>query len=214
MVFEGAARDAAPLLIVCTGNLCRSPYLERRLRHELGVAAGVSPDDIASAGTAAVAGAEMAPETRELLGRRQGAPASFAARQLDTAMIETARLIITMTRAHRTAVARLNPRSMGRTFVLLDLVRLVPQLSVPPTADDRGEPATLERWLEVVVPELARLRSTVLPLPQERSGVLDPIGRGPEAFAMMAAQVEAALPELIRLLTPAAIAADARSSPF
>lgn len=212
MAFQGAAPDAAPLLIVCTGNLCRSPYLERCLRHELRAAAGIPPEDIASAGTRAVAGAQMAPETRELLARRQGDPGPFAARQLDRAMVEQARLIVTMTRAHRSAVARLDPRSMGRTFVLLELVRLLPPLRLPPISAEAGEPLTLGRWLEDMTPELARLRSTVPPLPPERSGILDPIGRGPEAFAMMAAQVEATMPDLVRLLTPGATADPGNSS--
>lgn len=210
MLLQGAAAGIAPLLIVCTGNICRSPYLERRLRHELGDSAGIPPECIASAGTRAVVGTEMAPESRELLARRQGDPEPFAARQLDKAMVEGARLIITMTRAHRTAVARLDPRSMGRTFVLLDLVRLVPQLTVPPMFGESGEPPTLGRWLEVVTPELAPLRSRVPPLPEQRSGVVDPIGRGHEAFTMMAAQVEVAVPHLIRLLTPAVTGAQAR----
>jgi hypothetical protein len=51
------------ILVVCTGNVCRSPYLERRLRHEL-AGTGIA---VESAGTKALAGLEMDDGTRERL---------------------------------------------------------------------------------------------------------------------------------------------------
>lgn len=89
---------------------------------------------------------------------------------------------------------------MGKTHALLDLVRLLPLVRLPTPAH---EPATtFETWLDLLVPEVARLRGTVPPLPPERSGILDPIGQGMPAFEAMAAQIEATLPTLVRALTP------------
>src|SRR6478736_4368900 len=68
------------ILFVCTGNVCRSPYAERRLRQLL-PHAGAS---IASAGTAAVVGADLESATKDRL-RRVGADVTgFAAQALTT----------------------------------------------------------------------------------------------------------------------------------
>ncbi len=200
-VSEARDGERAELLVVCTGNVCRSPYLQRRLEHELGAVATLPPGGIASAGTRAVVGSDMAPESRELLHARQGPQEPFAARQLGRPMIERAHLVITMTRAQRTEVARVDPRSMAKTHVLLDLVRLIPRVAGP-ERDGSGHPIPWARWIESVASELAKARSTVPPLPEERSAVVDPIGRGRAAFEAMARQLEAVIPPLVELLTP------------
>lgn len=199
---------AAELLIVCTGNVCRSPYLERRLRHELaGVCSDVAagPECIASAGTRALAGCDMDPSTRELLAVRQGVGEPFRARQLEPSMVRDAALVVTMARSHRTAVARLEPRGMRKTYALLDLVQLMPYVSSSAPADP-GRAATLGQRLHALTAELANVRGRVPPLAPERSEILDPIGRDRTAFAAMAAQLEAAIPQLMARLTPDAVA--------
>ncbi len=188
------------VLAVCTGNVCRSSYLERRLRHELGQAAGFAADSIASAGTGALAGNDMDPHSRELLRRRQGEGEPFEARQITKPLVQQARLIITMTRPHRTAVARLDPRSMAKTHALLDLVRLLPFVTLPDP--EYSQPMTPETWLDLLVPQIARLRGTIPTLAEDQSAILDPIGRGMPAFEAMAAQIEVTLPPLVRALTP------------
>jgi protein-tyrosine phosphatase len=118
------------VLIVCTGNVCRSAFAERLgrayLRAELGDAARAVR--IVSAGTRAVVGSAMHPDTALVL-RGFGADAGdFRARQLQDAMAGEADLILTMTRAHRHSVLERTPRAMQRTFTLreaADLVQLV-----------------------------------------------------------------------------------------
>ncbi len=211
MMHDGPARSDAELLIVCTGNVCRSPYLERRLRHELAAgwpALAERPDGVGSAGTRALVGRDMDPYSRELLAARQGDPGPFEARQLEASMTRAARLIVTMTRSQRTAVARLEPRSMRKTYPLLDLAALIPHLpaSAPGPAAASGRGTWAER-LDAVSAGLANLRGTVPPPAEDRSAVLDPIGRDRSAFAAMAAQIEATIPQLRYLLSPTAAAA-------
>ena len=50
-----ARGQAGSILVVCTGNVCRSPYIERRLRHEL-AGTGI---EVTSAGTRALVGHDM-----------------------------------------------------------------------------------------------------------------------------------------------------------
>src|SRR6476661_1847803 len=108
------------ILFVCTGNICRSPYAERRLRQLL-------PDSgipIASAGTGAAVASDIEEATSEQL-RRLGADVTgFAARAVTPQLIDDAEIVLTMTRAHRGEVARLRPAAMRRIFALGDFADL------------------------------------------------------------------------------------------
>ena len=57
--------SAGSVLVVCTGNVCRSPYIERRLRHEL-AGTGI---EVTSAGTRALVGRDMDAGSRDILQR-------------------------------------------------------------------------------------------------------------------------------------------------
>src|SRR6185437_3085008 len=86
--------DAFPLLFVCTGNICRSPFAEILTRHLLRGRLGgraAAAFDVSSAGVAAVVGSAMHPDSRAELAPwgLDGAPADgFVARQLQSSMIE------------------------------------------------------------------------------------------------------------------------------
>jgi protein-tyrosine phosphatase len=69
------------VLVVCTGNVCRSPAAELLLRDRLGAA----DVDVASAGVHALVGQPVDPPVAELLVERGVAPGGFRARQLDAA---------------------------------------------------------------------------------------------------------------------------------
>jgi len=102
------------ILLVCTGNICRSPLaaslLERALR-ERGLEVTV-----ASAGTGAWDGAP-ASEGAYLVGLERGLDLSgHRARLLTRELVENAHLILTMARHHRARVDELGGE--GRVFVL------------------------------------------------------------------------------------------------
>jgi protein-tyrosine-phosphatase len=102
------------VLLVCTGNICRSPLaaalLERALR-ERGLEVVV-----ASAGTGAWDGAP-ASEGAYLVGLERGLDlSSHRARLLTRELVEQADLILTMARHHRARVDELGGE--GRVFVL------------------------------------------------------------------------------------------------
>src|SRR5437762_13843299 len=102
------------ILLVCTGNICRSPLaaslLERALR-ERGLEVNVT-----SAGTGAWDGAP-ASEGAYLVGLERGLDLSgHRARLLTRELVENAHLILTMARHHRARVDELGGE--GRVFVL------------------------------------------------------------------------------------------------
>jgi protein-tyrosine phosphatase len=183
----GATPQTRGILFVCTGNICRSPYAERRLRQLL-PDAGVR---IESAGTGAVVGSGIEDETREQL-RRLGADVTdFRARQVTPQLLEGADLVLTMTRVQRGEVARLRPASMRRCFALGDFADLC-------RGSNSWRPIVpAQPWLDQVVAEAAAARGTVAPRDPGDVDVVDPYGRSArtheEAFARIEEHLDAVL---------------------
>lgn len=189
---------AADVLVVCTGNVCRSPYLERRLQAELDDSWGAGQIVVASAGTHALAHAPINQTGARLLRSYGADPGGFEARPLVAPMLDGVGLVITMTREHRSQVTRMSPRLLPRTHALRDLAQLATAIDVSdvPAADDTSARA----WLGLVAPLLAARRGLAPPLAPQESGVVDPYGRGEAAYAQMAEQIEACLPAVLRVL--------------
>lgn len=111
---SGTARDVR-VLVVCTGNVCRSPAAQLLLADRLGTAAV----RVTSAGLRALVGHPIDPRVAALLaevGVREG----VAARQLMPADVQAADLVLTMTQEQRAAVVRSVPSAVRRTLLLLE----------------------------------------------------------------------------------------------
>lgn len=183
------------VLIVCTGNICRSPYIERRLAYELGGAAPI----LSSAGTRAIAGSAMHPISVSQLAAAGGDPDGFRARQLTPQIIDSADLVLCAARTHRTEVVRMVPRALGKTFALTDFADLVAHVPDGPLpVDPFSDPA--DAALTRLVRAAPRERESVHPRTDHAAAITDPIGRPEAAFARMAKEVEAVLPPLVRAL--------------
>src|SRR5687767_12553879 len=119
--------DAFRILVVCTGNICRSPLAVQLLRARLPAAFpghDSSFIEVTSAGTVALDGRRMEPAAiREAT--RLGVPDAreHRARLLVPEQIERADLVIAMAREHRDAVVEAVPRARRRTFTLIELAR-------------------------------------------------------------------------------------------
>jgi protein-tyrosine phosphatase len=187
---------AGQVLVVCTGNVCRSPYIERRLRHHL-IGTGIQ---VASAGTHALVGRDMDPGTRDCLQHSGGDVDSFSARALTADLVRQADLVIAAAREHRAAAARMHPAAMARTFTLRDLGDLLSNLSVNELAP---APDEATNWVRQVAATASRRRGLV-PARQQDIDVTDPIGGPPSRFVLMAAEVDAALVPIVAALRLAA----------
>jgi protein-tyrosine phosphatase len=168
------------VLVVCTGNICRSPAAERLL------AARLAPEvKVASAGTNAVVGHPMTSEIAALVERAGASSDGFAAQPLTADAITRADLVVTMTREHRGAVAKLVPRAMRRSFTLLELVRLIDHLPDGSTDD-------LTQRIRATVAMAASAR---IPNPNgpDRDDIDDPYGRSSDVYARVFAQIERAV---------------------
>lgn len=103
------------LLLVCVGNICRSPTAEILARHALQGRDGVQ---VASAGLHALAGHAIDPMAAALLRERGHDPLIHRARQATASLLGDADLILVMERAHVAQIAREWPQVSGKTFLL------------------------------------------------------------------------------------------------
>lgn len=156
------------ILVVCTGNICRSPVAEALLSN------GLADRDLTvrSAGTEAMLGYPPVPEAKDFIDAVLGGFAFHLGEQLDKQLIERADLVLTMTEEHRTFTVQLVPRAVRRTFTMLEFARMVRSL------DRAGPFEDLPALVRACAP-LRRQHAT----PGAPSDIPDPIGRPSAAYA-------------------------------
>ena len=103
------------LLLVCVGNICRSPTAEILMRHRLQGRAGV---EVASAGLQALVGRPIDPTAAELLREAGLDPDGHRARQASPSVLAAADLVLVMEQAHLSRITREVPQVSGKTFLL------------------------------------------------------------------------------------------------
>jgi protein-tyrosine phosphatase len=183
------------VLIVCTGNICRSPAAELFLRAGLGAASGIA---VASAGLQARAGEPVAAPVAALLRAWGVDPIPFRARQLVPALVQEADLVLTMTAAQRAAVIARAPDAVRRTFTLVEFADLAGLL------DDLPDPAGPSARLVAVVARAGRARALRQRDPAQDDDIDDPFGRSDDVHARVLASIAAAVERLLGSLVPAA----------
>ncbi|MGY2126982.1 arsenate reductase/protein-tyrosine-phosphatase family protein [Blastococcus sp. SYSU DS0617] len=196
MSSSGGAPPAFTILLVCTGNICRSALGERLGRAYLDEVLGdeAAAIRLVSAGTRAVVGSAMHPDSALVLAGYGAQPGDFRARQLTEALPAQADLVLTMTRSHRRDVLAAAPRGLSRTFTLREAAAL---LDLVPPADHLPGDSLADR-ARALVAAMASARA-------QRPGggdddVRDPIGHPVEVHQEVGdAIVEALLPVLGRL---------------
>lgn len=160
------------LLVVCTGNTCRSVMAEVMLEHF--AAERALPLTVVTAGTHAVDGVPLGARTLGALrtvlppdGARPSPASSHRSTQLGSAELGSADLVVAMEAAHVRFVRRHHVQAAARTGMLRTLVR-----DLPPG------PAPLPERVAVL-----RLERTVL---DDADDVLDPAGLDDAAYASCA----------------------------
>jgi len=124
------------ILVVCTGNICRSPMAEGFLRDALLRRFGERTPVVSSAGTIGWTGSPASPESVIAAAERGSDIECHQARELRPPMIEGADLILCMAGEHREAVVADVPEAAARTFSLKELVRLLEALPPASPSDD------------------------------------------------------------------------------
>ena len=179
------------VLVVCTGNVCRSPYIERALAREL-AGTGIT---VSSAGTGALVGAPIDPESARRLGALGVSSEAFAARQLTRDMVAASDLIIGATRQHLSEVVPLHPRALRYSFALHDLGDL---LAACTERDIAAAPGS-NRVAKVAAAAITK-RGIVAPRLLADSGIVDPFRQKPEVFDQMVNEIGMSLPTVAAAL--------------
>lgn len=146
--------DQSSILFVCTGNVCRSPYMEYSLRGMLH-ARGVHDVVLSSAGTRALTGHGMDEQFHKRLSERRIDASGFRSTQICSEVLERAALIVTATREHRREVVRFGNAFAGRTFTLAQLARLLAENRAISRSPARQRSAGAERAKELLVAAVA-----------------------------------------------------------
>ena len=121
-VIERAAMNqfVKPVMVmVCTGNTCRSPMAETLMRELLRKKMGREDAvRVLSAGVAASTGGSASPQSIEVMGERKLDLTGHASQPLGEEIMNVADLVLTMTRSHRAAILAAWPDMHDRVFTL------------------------------------------------------------------------------------------------
>ncbi|MCA7921147.1 low molecular weight phosphotyrosine protein phosphatase [Burkholderia cenocepacia] len=141
------------ILVVCTGNICRSPMAEGLLQSRL---PGVS---VFSAGTSALAGA---PAHELAISVAAGAGVDISAhraQQLTTALVRRADLVLTMDTVQKREIVERHPFSLGRVFRIDEQNGMdVPDPYMKPVNAFLNAYFLIERGVNAWVPRIEALR--------------------------------------------------------
>jgi protein-tyrosine phosphatase len=175
----------ASILVLCTGNVCRSPIAEGMLRALLEERFEASAPSVASAGTAGWEGSGADPSSVAAAAELGVDISGHLARSVDVDEVRGAAVVLAMAVEHRRNVVRLLPDAATKTFTLKELVRL---LESRPREAPGGAPGDV---LARRVDDAAALRrdlggATARP----DDDVADPLGQRMGAFRAVASDLQ------------------------
>jgi protein-tyrosine phosphatase len=175
----------AEILVVCTGNICRSPFamalLEHAARDRLGADA---PVWVRSSGVHAMQDHPASEESRRQA-RMRGLDLQAHRGALTTRdEIASADLVLVMSQQHRSMVVAMHAPAARWTFTLPEFARLCAALK--PIDDDSLSPRERIRF----VVRLAHGSRAYVPRPGASEEVADPYGGPRGGYETMAAEVE------------------------
>jgi protein-tyrosine phosphatase len=170
----------AGILVVCTGNICRSPMAEAFLRRALVERLSEGAPAVRSAGVIGRAGGPAMDEAVRAAAERGADISTHVVTRLGAPLVSDADLIVTMAGEHRAEVARAVPEAADKTFTLKELVRLLDRLSTDEVEAD----------LSTTVAHVEALRRSGFAGMPDDEDIVDPLGMPVEAYRAVAWELE------------------------
>ncbi|HEX5937651.1 MAG TPA: low molecular weight protein arginine phosphatase [Actinomycetota bacterium] len=133
------------ILVVCTGNVCRSPMAEGFLRAALEERVGEAAPAVTSAGTAGWEGSGAMDESIRAAAERGVDIGGHLARNVSAGHVDDADLVLCMANEHRDAIVRNWPEQRDKTFTIKELVRLLEAAPATGPLPDRVAAAAAAR---------------------------------------------------------------------
>jgi protein-tyrosine phosphatase len=180
----------ASILVVCTGNVCRSPIAEAFLRSALRARFGDDAPSVASAGTSGWEGSSAEPGSVAAAAERGLEISAHRARRLRGDHLADATLVVTMAAGHRDDIVGLHPRVADRTFTLKELVRLLEASPAAEGGSDVGGSTDPKTLLRDRVAEAHELRRAGFGGNLDDEDVADPLGMPAETYRAIAFELE------------------------
>lgn len=180
--------------MVCTGNICRSPYIERLLDDAMTRAWGAESIEVRSAGMRGLQDYQMEPHAHARLEQLGLSAPDFRSRYIEEHHVDAADLVLTATKEHRGGVVRLRPPALARTLTFREFGLLAATLG----ADELPQTGDARTWVREVTSSLRRRRGQQ---PIGDLDIADPYSLGDPAYDQMADQVGEVLPWVIWALT-------------
>jgi len=103
------------ILVVCVGNICRSPMAAALLRNALGEKQGIT---VESAGLGALVGEPASSDAVALMHERGLDISGHRARQITPDMVQSADLVLVMETGHKRAIDANEPAARGKIYRL------------------------------------------------------------------------------------------------
>ncbi|MGH2820069.1 MAG: hypothetical protein ACRDJ5_05405 [Actinomycetota bacterium] len=174
------------ILVVCTGNLCRSPMATALLRHEI-TTRECNDVEVVSAGTWAAGGSPATSEAVRVLSDRGIDLSPHRSRPLEAEEARSSDLIVAMTSVHVREVLELAPEAAPRIVLLKELCEMHPD-QVPGDATRRDR--------------LGALLAAARPALRRDLDVDDPMGLPAGAYERCAGDLERGVQALVKALCP------------
>jgi glycine hydroxymethyltransferase len=185
------------ILLVCTGNICRSPMAEGLLRDRL--ARRRVDLDVQSSGIAGWEGSGATDEAVRAAAELGVDISGHVARRFVPGQAFDADLVIAMSEEHAAAISQAAPGAAGRTFTLKQMVKILDHSKG--SADPGADRSALD-LLHRAVAEADRGRRAGGGGPIADTDIADPLGLGLEAYRATAWELEQLTDRLVDAIFP------------
>jgi protein-tyrosine-phosphatase len=170
------------VLMVCTGNLCRSPMAEGLFRHA--VSQRDCDIEVSSVGTWAYQGDHATSEAIDVLRERGIDLSGHRSQAMDQRALEEADVIVAMTSVHRKEILKVDRGAEKKIVLMKELVELALEGDLPDSTEAR-----IDRLLGAARPEWRRALD-----------LDDPMGKPVGAYERTADHIEMGIEVLVEAL--------------